>query len=119
MNNMSDVIIGKGNLAGRGVYAERNFKKGDIVIQYDLTLLTDEAYKNLSESERMFTHSHYGVTYLYSEPERYVNHSENPNTCKDLKKRCDVALHGIKRGEEITTDATKDDVATHPSLGAF
>ena len=106
-----DVIIGKGNLAGKGVYANRDFKKGEVVIKYNLKPLTEKEFENLPESEKMFTHTHWGTINLYSEPERYVNHSDNPNTYQDLINQCDIALRDIKKGEEITSDATKDDVA--------
>ena len=72
---MNEVVIGKGELAGRGVFANRNFNKGEVVIKYNLKPLTEEEFKRLPESEKMFTHSHYGQIFLYSEPERYVNHS--------------------------------------------
>lgn len=104
-----DVKIGKGKLAGKGVYAARNFKNGDVVIQYNLKTLSEQEYDELPESDRMFTHSHSGQIYLYSEPERYVNHSDAPNTYQDLARQCDVAKRDIKAGEMITTDATKDD----------
>lgn len=107
---MENVIIGKGNLAGKGVYANRDFKKGEVVIKYNLKPLTEEEFENLPESEKMFTHRHYDIVNLYAEPERYVNHSENPNTYQDLINKCDMALRDIKKGEEITGDATKDDV---------
>jgi len=109
--DMNDVIIGKGNLAGKGVYAGRNFNKGEVVIQYQLKPITEEEYEKLPKSERLFIHNHWGTIYLYSEPERYVNHSENPNTYQDLINKCDIALRDIKKGEEITGDATKDDIA--------
>ena len=108
---MNDVVIGKGNLAGKGVYANRNFKKGEIVIKYNLKPLTREEYKNLPKSEKMFTHTHWGVVHLYCEPERFVNHSPTPNTYQDLAKKCDIALRDIEKGEAITTDATKDDIS--------
>lgn len=108
---MNDIIIGKGNLAGKGVYAGRDFKKGEVVIPYHLTSLTEEEFDRLPESEKMFTHTHWGIIKLYSEPERYVNHSENPNTYQDLVNKCDIALRDIKKGEEITGDAAKDDIS--------
>src|SRR3989344_8949501 len=108
---MNDVIIGKGKLAGKGVYAARDFKKGEVVIGYNLKPLTEEEYNNLPKSEKRFTHKHWGTVHLYSKPERYVNHSPNPNTYQDLKKQCDIALKDIKKGAAITTDATKDDIA--------
>ncbi|MBI3485921.1 SET domain-containing protein [Candidatus Daviesbacteria bacterium] len=108
---MSDLIFGKGELAGKGVYANRDFKKGEIVIKYNLKPLTKEEYKNLPKSEKMFAHTHWGVIHLYSEPERFVNHSPTPNTHQDLVKKCDIAFRDIKKGEMITTDDTKDDVS--------
>lgn len=107
---MTEVIIGEGNLAGKGVYAGRSFKEGEIVIKYKLQPLTQKEYDDLPESERMFTHIHHGVIHLYPEPERYVNHSFTPNTFQDLDEQCDIALRDIEIGEAITTDATKDDV---------
>ncbi len=107
---MSDLIIGKGNLAGKGIYAGRDFKKGEIVIKYNLKPLTKEKYKKLPRSEKMFTHKHRGIIHLYSEPERFVNHSKDPNTYQDLSNMSDVALRDIKKGEMITCDATKDDI---------
>jgi len=106
-----DVIIGKGNLSGKGIYAARDFKKGEIVIKYNLKSLGENEYNNLSESEKMFTHTHRGTIYLYAEPERYVNHLDNPNTFQDLSNKCDIALRDIKKGEAITTDAVKDDIS--------
>ena len=97
--------------AGKGVFANRDFKKGEVVIKYNLKPLTKEEFESLPESERMFTHTHWGAVMLYSEPERYVNHSNNPNTYQDLTNKREVALRDIKKGEEITTDATKDDIS--------
>src|SRR3990167_8774559 len=105
---MSDVKIRKGNLEGKGTYANRDFKKGEVVIKYNLKPLTKEEFEKLPESEKEFTHGRRGVIHLYSVPERYVNHTSNPNTIQDLKKKSDIAKKDIKKGEEITTDATKD-----------
>ena len=106
---MKDIYIGQGNLAGKAVYANRDFNKSEVVIQYNLKPLSQKEFNNLPENEKEFTHTHLGTTYLYSIPERYVNHSENPNTIQDLNKQCDIAIRDIKKGEKITTDNTKDD----------
>lgn len=106
---MDDVLVKKGNLFGKGVFANRDFKKGEVVIKYHLKPLTEQEYEELPEREKNFTHTPWGVIHLYSSPERYVNHSSHPNTHPDLKDRCDRAIRAIKSGEEITTDATKDD----------
>ncbi len=107
---INDVIIGKGKLAGKGVYANRDFKKGEVVIRYHLSSLTTDEFDRLPKSERMFTHVHRGITYLYSEPERYVNHADTPNTFFNGETNTDVAIRDIKMGEMITTDSTKDDI---------
>lgn len=104
------VVVGKGNLAGMGVYANKDFKPGEVVITYNLIPLTEEQYNQLPESEKLFTHRHWGTINLYSVPERYVNHSNDPNTRQDLIKQCDIALRFIKKGEMITSDATKDEI---------
>ena len=108
---MENVFIGKGNLSGKGVYACRDFESGEVVIEYHLKPLTENKFRDLSEAEKIFVHTHWGVKHLYSEPERYVNHASHPNTAQDLNKRCDVAIRNIHKGEMITTDSTKDDVA--------
>jgi SET domain-containing protein len=107
---MNDVTIRKGNIFGKGVFAKRDFKKGEIVILYTLRKLTEKEFHDLPKKEKNFVHKHWGTYYLYSIPERYVNDSSNQNTLQNLKVRCDVAIRDIKKGEEITTDATKDNI---------
>lgn len=107
---MSGLIIGKGKLADKGVYANRDFKKGEIVTKYNLKPISKEEYKSLPRSEKRFAHTHWGQIYLYLEPDRYVNHSKTPNTYQDLKNKCDIASRDIKKGEMITTDAAKDNI---------
>lgn len=58
---MSDLVISKGKLAGKGVYANTDFKKGEVVTRYNLKLLTEEEYKKLPRSEKRFTHRHWGA----------------------------------------------------------
>ena len=109
---MDNVIVKKSKIGqfDRGVFANKDFKKGETIIKYNLRLLTKKEFQNLSESDKQFTHEHFGKRYLYPLPERYVNHSSNPNTFQNLRQRQDVALRDIKKGEEITTDSTKDDL---------
>ncbi len=103
---MDDVYIGKGKLAGKGVYAARTFAAGELVKHYSLRPLTQVAFDALPKSEQMFVHSFWGKMFLFLEPSRYTNHSPNPNTKSDLQKMCDIATRSIKVGEMITTNAT-------------
>lgn len=107
---MSSTIIGDGDLAGKGVYAGKDFKIGEVVINYHLKPLSEKEFESLPESEKMFVHTHRGIKQLYGEPERYVNHSPNPNTKQDLENKQDIATRHIVKGEMITTDATQDDI---------
>ncbi|MEK7134205.1 MAG: SET domain-containing protein-lysine N-methyltransferase [Patescibacteria group bacterium] len=106
---MQNVTIGKGNLSGKGVYAARNFESGEVVIKYNLRPLSQEEFNALPANKKDFVHIHKGIIHLYGEPERYINHSPNPNTKQDFINWCDIAVKDIKEGEAITTDSTKDD----------
>ena len=99
---MSDVRIGEGKLAGKGVYAERDFAEGELVVPYNLQELTQAEFSALPVSEREWTHSFWGKIFLFPEPARYVNHDDNPSTFPDLERRGDYALRPIKKGEAIT-----------------
>lgn len=99
---MSDVSIGEGIYDGKGVYANRDFEVGEIVVPYNLTKLNQTELDGLPESELQWTHSFWGEVYLFPEPGRYVNHSEDPSTYPDLTLMADVAIRDIKKGEPIT-----------------
>ena len=111
---MDGIVVKKSKVGqfDKGVFANRDFKKGEIVVRYGNLLkpLAKKEFQKLPKSEKMFTHEHWGVIYLYLPPARYVNHSSNPNTVQNLKERYDVAIRNIKKGEEITTDSKKDDI---------
>ena len=106
---LNKVIIGNGVLNNKGVYAARDFKKDEIVIKYILTPLTRKGFEKLPEKEKWFAHILNDTIFLFGEPERYVNHSDTPNTFQAYRNGwCDIALKDIKEGEEITTDSTKE-----------
>lgn len=105
---MTDVVIGKGKLAGKGVYAARDFKKGELVKPWNLKELSQAEFNALPTSEHMFVHSFWGKMYLFPEPSRYTNHSANPTVVSDFDKMCDYAIRDIKKGEMITINATDE-----------
>lgn len=83
------IIIKRSTIHGKGVFANKNFKKGEIVFRWD-SLLND-----LNETE-------------VKSPISFLNHSCNPNlTDKDGEN---VALRDIKKSEEITIDYVKENV---------
>jgi ketosteroid isomerase-like protein len=99
---MNNVTIGTGKLAGQGVYAARDFEKGELVVPYNLKPLTQAEFDALPMSEREWTHSFYGKIFLFPEPARYVNHDDDPSTYPDLERQGNYALRPIKKGEAIT-----------------
>jgi ketosteroid isomerase-like protein len=99
---MSDVTIGPGNLAGKGIYAARAFKKGELVVPYDLKELSQVEFDALPEGEWEWTHTFWGKIYLFPEPVRYVNSDAHPTTYPDLDRMGDYASRDIMQGEAIT-----------------
>lgn len=98
-----DVEVRKSGIQGRGVFALRDFKPGEVVFQWDLTnTLTDEQYERLPAEQRHYVARYKGEWIYMLEPMRYLNHSCEPNTMP--LNGVDVVIRDIKAGEEITTD---------------
>ena|SRR3989338_10059098 len=101
-----DVEIKKSHIGqfndGLGVFALRDFKKGEAVIKYHLSILTEEAFAQLPAAEKHFTHKRGDVIYYYPDPERHVNRHEDPNVYPDFEQSADIALRDIKKGEELS-----------------
>ena len=68
-------------------------------------MTTSPDWNSLPEAEKQFVHSFWGRLQLFQSPERYVNHSDDPNTGQDLGVPGDRAVRFIERGEAITTSA--------------
>ena len=99
-----DVISKDSKIKGKGVFALRDFKKGEtVIIWHPESIISKEEISSLSENEQNHTtYAGNGKYYVVGSPERFVNHSCEPNTYVKGKK--DIALKCIKKGEEITTD---------------
>lgn len=97
------IEVRESNISGRGVFAIRTFEPGDIVLRWSplcevprdqvVTLPYSERHFLMPISEERF--------FLMGEPERFVNHSCNPNTKPE--GAADVAIRRIEIGEEITS----------------
>ncbi|WP_344617135.1 SET domain-containing protein [Dactylosporangium salmoneum] len=113
---MDEVTIGRGALAGRGVYAARDFAAGEVVVAYRLRPLDEDEYRALPPGEDLFVHSYGGRRYLYPPPARFVNHADDPSCYQDFERGCDVARRPIAKGEPVTIDAAEE---TAHELGTF
>ena len=105
----NDVIVKDSKIQGKGVFANRDFKKGEVVIRWDTShKLTKEEVNKLSEKERIYVSFLDGEYIQMQSPSKYVNHSCNSNTNSNNNR--DVAIRDIKKREEITADYSKDEV---------
>ncbi len=98
-----EVIVKQSNIHGKGVFANRDFKTGDIVLRWDKSnVLSVEEVEKLTDDEKRYVNLVDGVYVQMQEPEKYVNHSCDSNTT--AKQFCDIATQDIKDGEEITSN---------------
>jgi SET domain-containing protein len=99
---MFDVVVKKSKIHGHGVFAARDFKKGEVVLPWNLDRVISKRQRDsLSIWRRHHTiYLGHGKYAILRSPERFVNHSCNPNT--QVKNFCDVAIKKIRKGEEVT-----------------
>ncbi len=102
---MPDVVIKKSKIQGKGVFAGRNFKKGEVVLKWKLKVLSKTDVDRLAKRQKHYLYKFGGKFYLQQSPEKFVNHSCDPNT--KTKGFSDIAIKNIKKGEEITSKYTK------------
>ncbi len=101
------VIVKPSPIHGKGVFAAVDFKAGDRILRRDDSrLVTDES--PLAEGEWVY-HCDWiadGRVVYVQEPERYTNHSCDPNSVGEAMEgvRYCVARRDIRAGEEITYD---------------
>jgi SET domain-containing protein len=105
---MSDVVVKKSKIHGNGVFAARDFKKGEIVLRWNPKYLPLSEKDNFSETEKQYIYILEDKIRVMQEPEKFVNHSCDNNTY--VANECDVALQDIKEGEEITANYDNDGI---------
>ena len=98
-----DLEIKNSKIDGRGVFAMRSFKKGEIVLKWKPVLLMESEFQQISNTEKPFVAQIGKKFYRLLDPIRHVNHSCAPNT-QPLKLGVDIAVRNIGKGEEITSD---------------
>lgn len=95
--------VRKSKIHGSGVFALRDFKPGEIVIEWDTSnTLTDAEYERLPADQHAYVVRLNGEWLYMLAPARFVNHSCDSNTVP--LRGNDVAVRDIEAGEEITTD---------------
>ncbi len=99
-----DIIIKNSKINGKGVFANRDFKKGEIVLKWNPTRLKKDEVKKFPQKYILVIFGGEKEYYLMNPPERYVNHSCDSNCHSDSDNFYDIAIKDIKKGEEITGD---------------
>lgn len=98
------IVVKESALEGLGIFANRDFEAGDVVVPWRASrqLTRDEAARLPATNKKYLSRLKDGSYILLGIPERYVNHSCEPNT--KVENNADIAIRVIKKGEEITAD---------------
>lgn len=106
----SSIIVKKSRIHGKGVFARRDIKKGEVVLKWDIShQLKKSEVDKLTAKQKGYV-SYMNKKYvLMQPPAKYVNHSCEPNTLP--KNHRDIAIRDIKKGEEITSNYSKESVS--------
>jgi len=105
--NTDEVMVKNSKIEGKGVFALRNFKKGEVILHWDASkTLLKEVSDKMSQNDKKYVSFLGGKYIIMQAPEKYVNHSCEPNTT--AKNFCDIAIRDIKKEEEITADYAEE-----------
>ena len=102
----SSVHVSTSTKQGKGVFASKTLKAGEVVLVIDDShLVTDET--QLTKEQHEFDLDYLSdKTVMMQEPEKYINHSCDPNTYVKTENgvRYVRAMRDIPKDEEITYD---------------
>jgi SET domain-containing protein len=96
-----DIVVKKSKINGKGVFAKRDFKKGEIVLKWNPKILTKLEADKLTIKQKHYLYQKRNKYFLMQSPEKYVNHSCDANTV--AKNKSDIATRNIRKGEEVTS----------------
>ncbi|MEK7188329.1 MAG: SET domain-containing protein-lysine N-methyltransferase [Patescibacteria group bacterium] len=101
------VEVKTSKIQGKGVYALADIKKGEVVLIIDDSHVVKDPTK-LTNKQNEFDYDYLadGKVILMQSPEKYINHSCDPNTYTKTVNgiRNVIAMRDIKAGEEIIYD---------------
>lgn len=110
-DNAPDTYVKESSIEGWGLFASKDFKKGELIIDYNLfpenwyqmkyiDLTEEQIRKNwyvMIDNELCITSDKYSKF-------SYINHSRTPNCFWDIDKRIITANRDIQKGEELFID---------------
>ncbi len=100
---MQNVTVKKTNKKNGGVFAAKDFKKGEIILYIKGRVVSKPELFAMSD----YFNNHSGTIgkdkyLIFGYPEKYINHSCSPNVFE--YKRKVIAIRNIGKGEEISFD---------------
>ena len=103
------VAAGPSGIHGTGVFAVERIARGEVVLEIDDTRIVDDEHpvrEDLGEDGDHCDCLPDGTTTLMAPPERYINHSCDPNVFVYSvgRTRYVLALREISTGEEVVYD---------------
>lgn len=107
---MKSYIIKKSKIHGDGLFANKNFKKRDLILSIDLSnfpAYSLEEWKNIPGDSNHMDYVGRGKYVITYHPYSYINHSCDPNIIVkhlSISKSEFYASKDIKKGEQLTYD---------------
>jgi len=100
----NNLVAKPSRIHGTGLFAKRDFKKGELVVEWNPVKLIPKAEASqITPEEKEFASLIDENTYaIVGVPGRFVNHSAEPNI--ESKNGKDYAVRDIAAGEEILAD---------------
>ena len=105
----SPLFVSDSPIQGSGVFATQAFRTGSVVLRLDDSRVVDRDHPLRPEDDELMHHQDFlpdGTVVLMQSPERYINHSCNPNcyVYSANRERHLLAKREILAGEEILID---------------
>lgn len=97
--------LDKSSIDGIGLFAAEDILEGQKISEYSDLFNSDIPCEHLLDSELVFANKYavkkFGHFCFFFDDERFMNHSDDPNTVQESVYTC-IAKRNIKKGEEIT-----------------
>lgn len=122
IDNAPDCYVMSSKLHGMGLYASKNFKKGEVIV--DMTPYIKEFYKirydhlneyQISRNWHVQLDEEHCLTFDRFSKFCYINHSRTPSTDWLILEYLIIANKNIKHDEEITIDYRNEQRPTRKS----
>jgi hypothetical protein len=110
-DNAPDTYVKESSIEGFGLYASKNFVKGDLIVDYNLfpenwynMKYTDLSKEQIKKSWYVMIDNENCITSEKYSKFSYINHSRNPNCFWNIDKRIITANRDIQKDEELFID---------------